>query len=145
MTKWIENLDIILNKKGFGLNRDFEKEMEEHIENWSKYLNSNSSELVAKSEKTYEGIIVTVKKRKGEINTLIPFKVIMKISNDSVLIKRVTGKDWKSMLSSDSKRDEDLLEWTDDVIKNCEDFLNEESEVFIHNFLNLYLEKYLEN
>jgi hypothetical protein len=144
MTKWIENLDIILNKKGFGLNRDFEKEMVEHIKNWINHLNSNSSDLVAKSEKTYEGIIVTVEKRKGEIYTFVPFSVKMKISSDSVLIKRVTGKDGKSMLSSDSNRDEDFLIWEDEE-KKGEDFLNEESEAFIHNFLNMYLEKWLEN
>lgn len=144
MTKWIENLDNILNTKGFGLNRDFEKEMVEHIKNWINHLNSNSSDLIASFENTYEGIIVSVKKRKGEIYTLVPFYVKIKNENDSVLIKRVIGKDLKSMISSDSNRDEDFLIWKEDE-KKGEDFLNEESEAFIHNFLNLYLEKWLDN
>ena len=87
MTKWIENLDIILNTKGFGLNRDFEKEMVEHIKNWINHLNSNSSDLVASFENTYEGIIVTVKKRKGDNRGSIEQSKDWRISPDSYIVR----------------------------------------------------------
>jgi hypothetical protein len=144
MSDWKDTLRGSLESNGFGKRRDFLKEISGWIKDWTEHLNANSTELIASYNKDYEGnVVVEVKKRVGDIYTLVPYKCKIRVEQEeTIIIECVIGMDFKSFLSNgDEETKEKHYEWKK-IENKGEQFLNEE---FVLGKLNSYLESWMKS
>ena len=144
MSDWKNNLGGLLDDNGFGKRRDFQSEITSWVKDWTEHLNANSTELIASYNKDYEGnVVVEVKKRVGDIYTLVPYKCKIRVEQEeTMIIDCVIGVDFRSFLSNgDEETKEKYYEWKK-IENKGEQFLNEE---FVLGKLNSYLENWMKS
>jgi hypothetical protein len=144
MSDWKNNLGGLLDDNGFGKRRDFQSEITSWVKDWTEHLNANSTELIASYNKDYEGnVVVEVKKRVGDIYTLVPYKCKLRVEQEeTMIIDCVIGVDFRSFLSNgDEETKEKYYEWKK-IENKGEQFLNEE---FVLGKLNSYLENWMKS